>query len=81
MEADVQLGPPRPAWKIGRGLLRSPAVRYVGAILVLALAYYGCAKLAQSLRYTASVSAIWPPAGLGIAALYLGGLRLCASLE
>jgi integral membrane sensor domain MASE1 len=27
------------------------------------------------LRYTASVSAIWPPVGLGIAALYLFGLR------
>ena len=76
MEAEVQLAPSQQAWKVGRGLLRSPAVRYVGAILALALAYYGCAKLAQSLRYTASVSAIWPPAGLGIAALYLWGLRL-----
>jgi signal transduction histidine kinase len=41
----------------------------------LAAAYYGAAKLGQSLRYTASVSAIWPPAGVGIAALYLWGLR------
>jgi signal transduction histidine kinase len=40
------------------------------------VAYYGSAKLGQSLRYTASVSAIWPPAGVGIAALYLWGLRL-----
>lgn len=76
MEAEVQLAQPRRAWEVGRDVLRSPAVRYVGAILLLALAYYGCAKLAQSLRYTASVSAIWPPAGLGIAALYLWGLRL-----
>jgi signal transduction histidine kinase len=76
MEAEAQLAPPRPVWKTGREVLRSPAVRYVGAILALALAYYGTAKLAQSLRYTASVSAIWPPAGLGIAALYLWGLRL-----
>jgi signal transduction histidine kinase len=44
-------------------------------VLVLAAAYYGAAKLGQTLRYTASVSAIWPPAGLGIAALYLWGLR------
>ena len=44
-------------------------------MLVLAAAYYGAAKLGQTLRYTASVSAIWPPAGLGIAALYLWGLR------
>jgi signal transduction histidine kinase len=44
-------------------------------VLALAAAYYGAAKLGQSLRYTASVSAIWPPAGVGIAALYLWGLR------
>jgi signal transduction histidine kinase len=43
--------------------------------VALAAAYYGAAKLGQTLRYTASVSAIWPPAGLGIAALYLWGLR------
>jgi signal transduction histidine kinase len=45
-----------------------------GAVL-LAAAYYGAAKIGQTLRYTASVSAIWPPAGLGIAALYLWGMR------
>jgi signal transduction histidine kinase len=45
-------------------------------ILVLAGAYFGAAKLGQTLHYTASVSAIWPPAGVGIAALYLWGLRL-----
>ena len=45
------------------------------ASCMLAAAYYGAAKVGQTLRYTASVSAIWPPAGLGIAALYLWGLR------
>jgi signal transduction histidine kinase len=44
-------------------------------VVLLGAAYYGAAKLGQTLRYTASVSAIWPPAGLGIAALYLWGLR------
>ena len=43
--------------------------------MLLAAAYYGAAKVGQTLRYTASVSAIWPPAGLGIAALYLWGIR------
>jgi signal transduction histidine kinase len=43
---------------------------------VLAGLYFGTAKLGQTLRYTASVSAIWPPVGLGIAALYVFGLRL-----
>jgi signal transduction histidine kinase len=74
MEAEAQLAS-RPASRLGRDLLRAPAVRYLGAVLALALAYYAAAKLAQSLRYTASVSAIWLPAGLGIAALYRWGLR------
>jgi signal transduction histidine kinase len=47
----------------------------VAGILLLAAAYYGAAKVGQTLRYTASVAAMWPPAGLGIAALYLWGLR------
>jgi signal transduction histidine kinase len=50
-------------------------LRYVGGVVLLAAAYYGAAKVGQTLRYTASVSAIWPPAGLGIAALYLWGIR------
>ena len=43
--------------------------------MLLAAAYYVAAKVGQSLRYTAPVSAIWPPAGLGIAALYRWGIR------
>src|SRR5206468_614243 len=54
--------------------LRWPTTRQIAGYLALAAAYYGVAKLGQTLRYTASVSAIWPPAGLGIAALYLFGL-------
>jgi signal transduction histidine kinase len=53
----------------------SRSVRFVGGVLLLAAAYYGAAKLGQTLRYTASVAAIWPPAGVGIAALYLWGIR------
>jgi signal transduction histidine kinase len=48
---------------------------YAAGVLALAAAYYAAAKIGQTLRYTASVAAIWPPAGLGIAALYLWGLR------
>ena len=55
--------------------VRWPSLRYAAGIVALAAAYYGAAKLGQTLRYTASVAAIWPPAGLGIAALYLWGLR------
>ena len=56
-------------------VLQSRASRFACGVLLLALAYYGAAKVGQTLRYTASVAAIWPPAGLGIAALYLWGLR------
>src|SRR3954463_872396 len=56
-------------------ILARPSVRYLGGVVLLAAAYYGMAKAGQALRYTASVSAVWPPAGLGIAALYLWGLR------
>jgi len=57
-------------------LLRSRPARYASKILVLAAAYYGSAKAGQALQYTASVSAVWPPAGVGIAALYLWGPSL-----
>jgi signal transduction histidine kinase len=56
-------------------ILRSRWFRHVAGILALAAAYYAAAKVGQTLRYTASVAAIWPPAGLGIATLYLWGTR------
>jgi len=73
--AETPLAVSRPTiqWRPAEFTLQS---RYVGKVLLLAAAYYASAKLGQSLRYTASVSAIWPPAGVGIAALYLWGLRL-----
>jgi signal transduction histidine kinase len=55
--------------------MRMPTLRYAAGVVLLAASYYGAAKAGQTLRYTASVSAMWPPAGLGIAALYLWGLR------
>src|SRR3954462_7645081 len=55
--------------------VRWSSLRYAAGVVALAAAYYGAAKVGQTLRYSASVSAIWPPAGLGIAALYLWGLR------
>ena len=44
-------------------------------MLALAAVYVIAAKVGQTLRYTASVAAMWPPAGVGIAALYLWGMR------
>jgi signal transduction histidine kinase len=65
-----------PKDKAAAARLASVSARDIGGILLLAAGYFGAAKLGQTLRYTASVSAIWPPVGLGIAALYLWGLRL-----
>jgi len=66
------VSPASPA--VGLAGLRWPTARQVAGCLALAAAYYGAAKLGQTLRYTGSVAEIWPPAGLGIAALYLFGL-------
>jgi signal transduction histidine kinase len=67
--------PFQPLLRRAAAVAQSPSARYAAGLLVLAAAYYGTAKIGQTLRYTASVAAIWPPAGLGIAALYLWGLR------
>ena len=74
-ELPAQLSPVESTF--GRALsgARFPSARYLGGVLALAAAYFGAAKLGQTLRYTASVSAIWPPAGLGMAVLYVFGLR------
>jgi signal transduction histidine kinase len=76
MTTQAELSPAQPA--LGRGGafgVSSQTVRYIAGVLALAAAYYAAAKVGQTLRYTASVAAIWPPAGLGIGALYLWGLR------
>jgi hypothetical protein len=67
--------PAKPLLRRAPAVRQSASAKYVASVLVLAAAYYSCAKIGQTLRYTGSVSAIWPPAGLGIAALYLWGLR------
>jgi signal transduction histidine kinase len=74
LEAQATAVPARRPGEVSDGIRRTS--RYVAAILALALVYYATAKFGQSLRYTASVSAVWPPVGVGIAVLYLWGLRL-----
>jgi signal transduction histidine kinase len=75
MNTEVQLAHSPPVPRTGLSILHSNLVRTAASVLAIALAYYGAAKLGQTLRYTASVAAVWPPAGLGIAILYLWGLR------
>jgi signal transduction histidine kinase len=60
-----------------RALLRSPLGRYVGSIALVVAAYYGSARLGETLMFAGPVAAIvWLPVGVGIAALSIGGLRL-----
>src|SRR5436190_1693794 len=73
-EAQATAAPPA-ARRAGLPALAWPSVRQCAGVLIIAGAYFGTAKVGQTLRYTASVSAIWPPAGFGIAVLYLFGLR------
>src|ERR671927_379601 len=54
-----------------------PAMRYALAVLAVAAAYYAAAKIGLRLAYLhGAVTALWPPVGVGIAALALFGLRL-----
>jgi signal transduction histidine kinase len=53
------------------------AVPYVAAAAALAVAYYLAARLGLALAYLdGAVGSVWPPVGVGLAALYLFGLRL-----
>jgi len=50
---------------------------YPISVLVVAAAYYGAAELVFALETAGPVAAVvWLPAGIGIAALYLGGSAL-----
>ena len=50
---------------------------YLGAVGLLALAYYLAGKIGLALAYLdGAVAALWPPAGLGLAVLFVGGVRL-----
>jgi len=53
------------------------AFRYAASVAIVAALYYGAAKAGLQLAYlNGAVTALWPPVGVGIAALVLCGLRL-----
>jgi signal transduction histidine kinase len=66
----LRRGPSSPASVVG-----ASTRRWLLCVLGLAAAYYAAAKVGQTLRYTGSVAALWPPVGVGIAGLYFLGLR------
>src|SRR3954470_10402451 len=50
---------------------------YLGALVLVTLAYYGAGRIGLELAYlNGAVAALWPPAGLGLAVLFLFGIRL-----
>ena len=62
------------ALRIGR--YPQPVV-YAGTVALAAIAYYLAGRAGLELAYLdGAVAALWPPAGLGLAVLVLGGLRL-----
>src|SRR5512133_2126656 len=51
--------------------------RYVAALAVVAVVYYLAGRVGLELAYLdGAVAALWPPAGLGLAVLFLYGVRL-----
>lgn len=51
------------------------SARYLAGVAALAGAYYLAAQVGYALQFTGSIAAIWPPVGLAVGVLYLGGLR------
>ncbi|MFL6250686.1 MAG: MASE1 domain-containing protein, partial [Actinomycetes bacterium] len=50
-------------------------MRYAVGVLLIAGGYYVAAQSGETLLLTGGVGAFWPATGVGIALLYLGGLR------
>ena len=71
--ADAPLPAAPPTW---RGLLVSArSLRYAAGVLLVAAGYYVAAQGGEAFLLTGGVGAFWPATGVGIAVLYLGGLR------
>ena len=60
-----------------RGVRGGGLALYVVAVGLVALAYYIAGRIGLELAYLdGAVAALWPPAGLGLAVLFLFGIRL-----
>jgi signal transduction histidine kinase len=70
---DAPLPAAQPTW---RGILVSGrSLRYAAGMLLIAGGYYVAAQSGEALLLTGGVGAFWPATGVGIALLYVGGLR------
>ena len=70
-------GVPRTAERASAvGLFAEPRVRYCVGVVALAVLYRGAAEIGYTLQFAGPVAAVvWLPVGIGVAFLYLGGLR------
>ena len=60
-----------------RGSRHGEVLLYGGSIALVAVAYYVAGRIGLELAYLdGAVAALWPPAGLGLAVLFLYGVRL-----
>jgi signal transduction histidine kinase len=60
-----------------RGTRGGRAALYAGSVALVASTYYLAGRLGLELAYLdGAVAALWPPAGLGVAVLFLYGVRL-----
>jgi signal transduction histidine kinase len=60
-----------------RGTRHGGVVLYAASVALVAVAYYLVGRIGLELAYLdGAVAALWPPAGLGLAVLFLYGVRL-----
>jgi signal transduction histidine kinase len=70
---DESISAAQPTWR--RVLVSRRSVGNAAAALLIAGAYYVAAQSGEALLLRGGVGAFWPATGVGIALLYLGGLR------
>jgi signal transduction histidine kinase len=70
---DAPLPAPQPRW--WGNLVAGRSLRYAAGILLIAGGLYVANQSGEALLLTGGVGAFWPATGVGIAVLYLGGLR------
>jgi signal transduction histidine kinase len=72
-DADAPLPAARPTW-LG-SLVSRQSLRYATTLLLIAGGYYVAAQSGEAFLLLGGVGAFWPATGVGIAVLYLGGMR------
>jgi len=71
--SDAPLSAPQPRW--WGNLVAGRSLRYAAGMLLIAGGLYVANQSGEALLLTGGVGAFWPATGVGIALLYVGGLR------